>query len=218
MSGSPELRLAPCSREAARYAVEHWHYSKRMPVGKLTPYGVWEGERFIGAVVFGRGGTSAIGKPYALDQTAICELVRVALTKHSAPVTKIVAVALKLLRRANPGLRLVVSYADPAQGHVGTIYQAGGWLFVGEGGGDVFYRTPGGRLVHSRVVSPTGYNRQFGELRRCWRKDEVTPVRMPGKLKYLLPLDDAMRAQIEPLRQLPPKRESPVRGVNASSA
>lgn len=207
MSGSPELTLAPCSREAARYAVEHWHYSRRMPVGKLTPYGVWEGGRFIGAVVFGRGGTSAIGKPYGLDQTSVCELVRVALTKHRAPVTRIVAIALKLLRRANPGLRLVVSYADPAQGHVGTIYQAGGWTYVGESGGDVFYRTKGGRLVHSRVVSPTGFNRQFGELRRCYRKDEVTPVKMPGKHKYLMPLDDAMRELVDARREQPPKHD-----------
>lgn len=33
------------------------------------------------------------------------------------------------VRDAPPGLRLVVSYADAGQGHVGTIYQATGWLY-----------------------------------------------------------------------------------------
>ena len=41
------------------------------------------------------------------------------------------AIALRLLARHSPGLRLVVSYADPAQGHVGTIYQAAGWTYLG---------------------------------------------------------------------------------------
>ena len=49
------LHLDWCSYEAAKYAVEHWHYSHSLPIGKLVKIGVWEDDQFIGAVVFGYG-------------------------------------------------------------------------------------------------------------------------------------------------------------------
>ena len=55
MSSKSDLRLDWCSHEAAKYAVEHWHYSQRMPAGKNTYIGAWEGGKFIGALVFGLG-------------------------------------------------------------------------------------------------------------------------------------------------------------------
>ena len=48
MSDKVDLRLDWCSYEAAKYAVEHWHYSKRMPKSKLAKIGVWEDGEFIG--------------------------------------------------------------------------------------------------------------------------------------------------------------------------
>jgi len=48
MSDKVDLRLDWCSHAAAKYAVEHWHYSKTMPVSKRVNIGVWEGEKFIG--------------------------------------------------------------------------------------------------------------------------------------------------------------------------
>ena len=41
---------------------------------------------------------------------------------------------------------------------------------------------------------------------------------MPPKHRYLMPLDDAMRAQIEPLRKPYPKRETCGRGETDSAA
>ena len=41
------LHLDWCSHKAAKYAVEHWHYSKRMPKSKLVKIGVWENNVFV---------------------------------------------------------------------------------------------------------------------------------------------------------------------------
>lgn len=60
----PTLKLDWCSHEAAKYAVEHWHYSKCMPKSKLAKVGVWEDDRFIGVVMFGVGATKDIVAPY----------------------------------------------------------------------------------------------------------------------------------------------------------
>ncbi len=64
--------------------------------------------------------------------TECVELCRVALTKHQTPVSRIVSIAVKMLKRAMPGIRLVVSYADANYGHIGSIYQAAGWMYVGQ--------------------------------------------------------------------------------------
>ena len=62
MNSRPELKIDWCTHEAAKYAVEHWHYSKRMPKSKLAKFGVWEGGKFVGCVIFGVGATPEIAK------------------------------------------------------------------------------------------------------------------------------------------------------------
>jgi hypothetical protein len=106
----PVLKIDWATHEAAKYAVENWHYSESMPAGKLVKVGAWENGKFIGVVLFGRGANNNIGKPYKLDQTAACELVRIALTNHITPVSKIAAIAIRFLKVNSPGLRLIISY------------------------------------------------------------------------------------------------------------
>lgn len=60
------------------------------------------------------------------------------------------AIALKMLRRRCPGLRLVVSYAAGEQGHHGGIYQAGGWTYAGPMDSHGFKVK--GRFVHSKSI------------------------------------------------------------------
>jgi len=54
-SPNPTLRIDWCSYDAARYAVEHWHYSRSLPCSKTARLGVWEDGKFIGAIVFAWG-------------------------------------------------------------------------------------------------------------------------------------------------------------------
>ena len=49
---SVDLRVDWCDYQAAKYAVMHWHYSKAMPAGRNVYLGVWESNRFVGAVLF----------------------------------------------------------------------------------------------------------------------------------------------------------------------
>ena len=189
------LRLDWCSHEAATYAVMHWHYSKAMPVGKLVKIGVWEDEKFIGAVIFGQGNNQYQGVKFGLRLQEVCELLRVALTTHKAPVTRIVSIALSLLHKSLPGLRMVVSYADPMQGHIGGIYQAGNWVYLGRGGsGEAFYTTSGKRL-HSRRISPTGKKNNFGKLVAV--PQVARRVKLEPKHKYAYPLDAEARAMLD---------------------
>ena len=128
----PELRLDWCSYDAALYSVKRWHYSKSMPCAKTARLGVWEDGKFIGALVFAWGANNRLAEEYGLEIIECAELCRVALTTHETPVSKPISIACKMVKRAMPGLRLIVSFADPERNHVGTVYQGAGWIYVGQ--------------------------------------------------------------------------------------
>jgi len=205
---SVTLKLDWCAHDAAEYAVTHWHYSKCLPASKSQYIGVWEDGKFIGCVCFGMGaGNITKGKLYDLPLMNMAELTRVALAPHKSQVSRIVSIALRMVKQKNTGLRLIVSLADPFRGHIGSIYQAGGWIFVGETSVSKTYVDHDGREHHERVVSPTGFKKQYGRYVPCLKPQDAETIRVnPGKFKYLMPLDDEMRKRIEPLRKPYPKR------------
>lgn len=200
------LKLNWCTHAAAKYAVEHWHYSKSLPPPPHCRVGVWEREKFIGVVLFSRGASASLLSPYGLKDTQGCELTRVALAKHETPVTRIVAIAIKMLRQLNPRLQLIVSFADPAQQHHGGIYQGGNWVYAGQSARSTEYLGPDGKIWHNRMVSATGVKRVYGKSRRVWRTDQCTRIVKPGKHRYLMPLTQQMRDRVARLAKPYPKR------------
>ena len=138
---------------------------------------------------------------YGMNRLEACELARVALDAHQAPVTQIVAAALRLLKEASPGTRLVISYADPAQGHLGTIYQAGNWTYVGRSGSVKEYFV-GGHWIHNRTVNDhRALARRSGEdlKKRFYEWEGTLPTRqLPPKFIYLYGLDRPAKRAIAP--------------------
>lgn len=198
----PRLEVAFCSSKASRYACDRWHYADSMPLGRMVQLGVWEDGTFVGAVLFSHGANNRMAKPYGLARSECVELVRVALNKHATPVSRILRFAIKLLRRKCPGLRLIVSYADPMQGHHGGIYQAGGWLYTGDTLSDVqyFYR---GRWAHSRTLTGVNFGKHQPVDKAKLRKRRTLP-----KHRYLMPLDKEMRHRLVPMSKPYPKKTS----------
>ncbi|MEY4940406.1 MAG: Microbacterium phage Appa [Verrucomicrobiota bacterium] len=206
MNSRPELKLDWCGHAAAKYAVEHWHYSRSMPCPPVVKIGVWESSRFIGCVLFSRGANKNLGKPYGLKDIETCELTRVALDQHVTPASRIVAIAVSLLRKKEIGLRLCVSFADENQGHIGTLYQAGGWVFSGKSKSTPKYITKDGEELHQRQVSVSGFKPQFGTVRKVPTPSDCIVVPQLDKWRYLMPLDAEMRKRIMPLAKPYPKR------------
>jgi hypothetical protein len=194
------LLITPCSHDAAKYAVMNWHYSQQMPIGKLISYGVWENKVYIGAVIYGRGASPELGSAYGLTQIECCELVRVALNKHEASVSQIVAQTIKTLKESNPGLRLIVSFADPERDHKGIIYQAMNWIYCGQSSPskEYYYK---GKWFHSRMLRPTGFGTVPEIAKLSKEQQKQLPIReMKGKYRYIYPLDKAMRRKVDKLR------------------
>ena len=191
-TSKPTLKIDWATHEAAKFACLNWHYSKSLPVSKIVKVGAWEDGKFIGVVLFSWGANHNLSKPYGLLMTECCELVRVALTSHITPVSRIMAIAIKWLEKQSPGLRLIVSYADTSQGHHGGIYQATNWLYTGS----ILQASTAefnGKVAHKRTFDSAGI--------KGYALHPAKP-----KHKYLMPLDAAMREQIAPLAKPYPKR------------
>ena len=209
------LRLDWCSHEAAKHACKRWHYSGDAPNQKLLKIGVWESGEFVGAILFGSSANNNLGKPYGLTGTEACELVRVALKAHETPVSRMGAIALRMLKKSNPGIRLVVSYADPEHDHVGGIYQAMNWVYAGMTTPADEYIVNGVRM-HGRALRSTRSTHKrknvpaqnIMEWAAAVLDPNVRRVAGSSKHRYLYPLDDDMRERINPLAKPYPKRAS----------
>ncbi len=196
-SRKPTLRIDWCSYDAAKYAVQYWHYSRLLPCSKTARLGVWENDKFIGVVVFAWGANRHLAGEYKLKMTECAELCRIALTEHTTPVSKILSIAVKMLKREMPGIRLLVSYADLNQGHEGKIYQASNWLFVGTTGHEA------GIMLNRKLTHRRTINSKYGTSDIDWLKKRIDPCarRYEGKpkFKYLLPLDDEITDRVRSL-------------------
>ncbi len=121
------------TRSDAVPVVEEYHYSGKLPSTSYH-YGLFKDFRLVGVCAY--------GKPPTYNSRLICgdryesqvlELKRVALVNNLPnEASRLIGGSLHLLRR-EVGDVVVTSYADTAQAHVGTIYQASNWDYFGTG-------------------------------------------------------------------------------------
>lgn len=196
------LKIDWATHQAAKFACENWHYSKCMPSFKTVKIGAWENQKFVGVVIFSMGAAPQAHCPYKVQPREICELTRVAFTKHKTPISKILSICLKFLKKQSPKLKLIVSYADPEQGHHGGIYQAAGWIYEGVTNPcEQFEFVSTGERIHSKTIK-TGRRGYATKLKNAGVIRSVKLV----KHKYLFPLDVETKRRIMPLSKPYPKR------------
>lgn len=203
MSSKPILKINWATHEAAKYACESWHYSKKIPMGKIVKIGVWEDSKFIGVVLFSGGPTPNMWRTFGLSPIEGAELSRIALTSHKTPVSRIMSLAIKFFKKKCPKTRLLISYADTKENHHGGIYQATNWLYCGLFGDNMFdvIRKKDNKVIHMRAA------REEIARKRASKNDFIWSV-AKKKHKYLMPLDDDMRKKISSLAKPYPKRAS----------
>lgn len=206
-SPKPKLKIDWATHDAAKYACEKWHYSKCMPVNKTVKIGAWEDEKFIGVIIFSPGANMNLFKTYNLSPFQGCELTRVALNKHKTPVSRIMAISLKFLKKNCPQLKLIVSYADTKQGHLGGIYQATNWVYVGLTKPTTNEYFINGKWTHNKSVHDKYGSAGYKKINES---SFIKKRKQSPKHKYLMPLDEEIRKQIELLRKPYPKCASSV--------
>lgn len=121
--------VLPIKPEETRQWFLRKHYMKRMPL-IMFAFGLYRENDLIGVVSYGAPASPHLargvcGEEHALD---VLELNRLVLEKNEKNLASIlVARSMKSL----PKPKIIVSYADTKQGHVGYVYQATNFLYTG---------------------------------------------------------------------------------------
>lgn len=198
------MRLEKASIEAIKYACLYYHYSKSVPQVRLG-YSVFnESNEWCGVILFSNGANNHIGDVFGMVQGDVIELVRVALNGKQECTSQALAKSLKLIKIDAPAVKVVVSYADRNQNHIGTIYQATNWYYVGE-----FALERGimlnGKMTHRRSVSS-----RYGTSAIDWLKKYVDikaeVIKGKPKIKYVYPLNRRYFNLIQKMAKPYPKK------------
>lgn len=196
------MRLEKASGKAIKYACENFHYANSVPYASVG-YSVFnESNDWCGVVLFNRGGMNG-GMPYGCKIGEFSELIRVALNGKQEQTTKAVAIAIRLFKKQNPLCRVLVSYADTAQGHSGTIYKAMNWIYEGEiKPTRPKFKDAQGKVIHSRVAAKL---KTAGKIERY--DDIYTRVQNSNKHRFSYPLDKQMRVICMGFKKPYPKKQ-----------
>jgi len=168
-------------QQARRYQVEIFlealHYLKDVPFGVVS-YGLFEDDVLRGVACFGSPSSPAIASSIfenEVDQKGVRELRRFAM-QDAAPneASQFLAKALRMFYAEHREVSAVVSYADSAQGHIGTIYKACNARYVGCSGEELVFVLSTGERVTGR-----------GMLKRVGSTDGVSVEKSEGKHKYI---------------------------------
>lgn len=206
------MRLEIASHKAIKYACMNFHYAKAVPNVGMA-FNVFNGNNeWCGVICYGIGATNNIGKPYGLNQGQVIELLRMALNGKQESTTKALSLSIKLAKKKNPNVKLIVSYADSEQGHYGIIYQATNWFYTGFSVDTNLIVD--GKREHRRTLG-SRLGTCSSEKIKAMGKD-VKILRTLPKWKYIYPLDKSLIPLCKSLSKPYPKKHAAVAQGSAS--
>ena len=188
-----ELRRA--SAKAIKYACLHFHYARSVPANQYS-YNIYENGEWCGVIIYSSGATNNIACPFGMVQGEVLELVRVALNGKQSHTSECVAASLKQLHKDAPQVKLIVSFADAGQKHLGIIYQATNWIYLGEKDTGHSYTIVHGQKTHVRSLFA-----KYGTHSTKWIKEHVDPnaeyIPHGSKHKYIFCFPRKLRREWE---------------------
>lgn len=207
------LRVEPVPPSTVRQVITDFHYLHSMPAAPRLCFGVYRGGTLAGAVVLTAGARQGHRVLAAAKPQEVATLARLWLSdqlpKNSE--SRVIGAVLRHLRRQTDW-KLLLSYADPAAGHVGTIYQATGWLYLGQGSPEGYLDFGDARLMHPRTAYKQFGSNAVGHLSRTGIAVRRQPVAAKHRYAYLLDGAWCWRLR-EPVRPYPKTAPSTGREV-----
>ena len=127
------LILKEIDNNLARYCYKKWHYLKAQKFISTINFGVFTNGNLWGCISYGAPNAKVLkGYWTPSTQEGWFEIKRFAvsdfLPKNSE--SRIIAISIKLLKKIF-SIKGIVTYADNDYGHIGTIYKASGFKYLG---------------------------------------------------------------------------------------
>jgi hypothetical protein len=198
------LVVEPVMPSAVREIITSFHYLHSMPAASRRCYGVFHDSTLSGAVVFTAGARRGHHLLAAAQPQEVATLARLWLSDElpKNAESRVIGIVLRHLRR-HTGWKLLLSYADPSAGHVGTIYQATGWLYLGQGCAEGYLELGDGQILHPRTAYKRFGSTAIGHLTRTGVPAQRRRTHPKHRYAYLL--DSAWRWRLREAGQPYPK-------------
>lgn len=130
-----QLILDGVDKKTAKRCYDKWHYLKGKDFLSSFSFGIFYNGRLWGCITFKQPSAQQTVKGLfnTTNQNHIYEIGRFALSdflpKNSE--SRVIAMGIKLLKKLDKNLKAIITYADTAMGHKGTIYKAVGFQYKG---------------------------------------------------------------------------------------
>jgi hypothetical protein len=171
------------------------HYTHSVPSGK-SHYFYFDGA----IVIFAIPANPYVSQFLTGEGNVVWDLARLWAPdghRHNL-LTQAIAVATKELRKVEPNCLALVSYADPDAGHMGGVYRAASWQYLGRTESRT-WKTPDGQIIPRR---------KFHSGRSHINKAEIellgyVEVRRLGKYRFAHGLTKRIRRRLQKLEASP---------------
>ena len=183
-----QLRVGAMPIHIAKDVLTGNHYLHSLPGGTSLAFGVFLDRRLVGVVTLGAGPANAYRLVQGAGRDDYLALTRLWLADDlpSNSESKVLGIVIRSMRRRTD-LKFLVTYADPSQGHVGTIYQATNWLYTGLSQPTPLYAIGDGKPSHSRSFSQVYGTRSAHHFSK--EGVHVRQIPVAAKHRYVLFLD-----------------------------
>lgn len=203
-----ELKIKKIPHKLASDIIIKNHYSHRMPISTILNIGIYYKDRLVGVIIYNQGNSTCYHNLVkgAKPQKNL-ELIRL-WTEDGLPtgiISRAISISIKKIKQTNPLLDFIISFADQSYAnHVGIIYQASNFIYVGSSKGTEIDYYLDGKKYHSRGVGATFGVSKVSELKKIFK--EVKLVKRKNlKHRYIFPLKQHIRYEVEKLRKPYPK-------------
>lgn len=168
MHSAKDIVIRPIESKDARRIIQGLHYSKRVVMNSKIHYGVFLDGKCGGALSFG----SSLDKrkmSMLVEDTKMHEFVelnRMALAEWLPrnSESRSISICLRLIKKNNPHIKWVVSFADGCQCGDGTIYRASGFVLTGMKKSKNLIRMGDGIVIHKMTLesNPNAPRKELG--------------------------------------------------------
>gem|GEM_PF-745089 len=182
-----DYTVKECTLEEARDVCKNKHYLHRVP-SIVAHYGLYKEELLLGVITFGVPPSPYLMKICGEEyKGAVLELNRLWCYDISPRNSEsfLISQGIKLLKKDKPHIKILVSFADSREDHLGYIYQASNWFFTGwsiPGGGSIVIN---GKEFHPKNLNNKYNTSDLNKLKVILKTEDIHYRPRSKKLRYV---------------------------------
>lgn len=201
-----DMNVREISCQTARGYISAFHYSRTMPDSSRFVYGLFAQDTLVGVCVFGMGcGKNQYTSVFPdIQNGEYIELTRLWCEETLGRNSESYFIS-KCLKQLPKEIKIVISFSDTKQHHVGYIYQATNWIYLGINRGGRMLINKDGYEAHPRLLGI--YRMRHPELKDVSSDDLMDILGLQyvisgAKHKYIFIRDKKLRKSLN-IKYLP---------------